>query len=360
MTTQDQRFQQGQEIRARFGGGTVGAGSVPAARDIAPDLNRILGEFLFGSIWPRPALKAEQREMSTLSVLTVLQRQTQLKRHLGNALNLGLTPEQIVEVLIHMVWYGGAPATLNGLGLATEVFAERGINFTPQPVYDPTEDLESVYQRGVARRNEYMGQSSGGAGRGPVTNAEREFTRLTGEYYWGSVWTRPGLDLQSRSICTLSALTVLGREGPLSSHVPGRTAHRTYPGADYRGVHAHHLVRWTAFHPGRHGHCQRNLPIGLGGHAAGFLTRYFQVLGTFQPGSLDFPCTGKWSFRAARHGCHSNQPSTTNRQSWASRAGPFDKPGEDLGQTFWTAHQPPPLDSGLRRNDGVGSCGRRL
>jgi 4-carboxymuconolactone decarboxylase len=221
MTTQDERFQQGQEIRARFGGGTVGAGSVPAARDIAPDLNRILGEFLFGSIWPRPALEAEQREMSTLSVLTVLQRQTQLRRHLGNALNLGLTPEQIVEVLIHMVWYGGAPATLNGLGLATEVFAERGIDFTPQPVYDPTEDLETVYQRGVARRIELMGEGSQGAGREPVTNAEREFSRLTGEYYWGSVWTRPGLDLQSRSICTLSALTVLGREGPLRSHIQG-------------------------------------------------------------------------------------------------------------------------------------------
>ena len=56
---------------------------------------------------------------------------------------------------------------------------------------------------------------------GPVTQAEREFNRLTTEYYWGSVWTRPGLDLQSRSICTLAALTVLGREGPLHSHING-------------------------------------------------------------------------------------------------------------------------------------------
>ena len=55
----------------------------------------------------------------------------------------------------------------------------------------------------------------------PVTQAEREFNRLTTEYYWGAVWTRPGLDLQSRSICTLAALTVLGREGPLRSHIKG-------------------------------------------------------------------------------------------------------------------------------------------
>jgi 3-oxoadipate enol-lactonase/4-carboxymuconolactone decarboxylase len=66
-----------------------------------------------------------------------------------------------------------------------------------------------------------MGAPTGALGTGPVTQAEREFTRLTTEYYWGSVWTRPGLDLQSRSICTMACLTVLGREGPLRSHING-------------------------------------------------------------------------------------------------------------------------------------------
>ena len=34
-----------------------------------------------------------------------------LKRHLGNALNVGLTPEQLVELIIHDTWYGAAPAS---------------------------------------------------------------------------------------------------------------------------------------------------------------------------------------------------------------------------------------------------------
>ncbi len=221
MTTQEERFQQGLQVRAKFGGGTPSSGSVPVSRDIAPDLHRILGEVLFGSVWTRPGLDMQTREMVTLSVLTVLQREAQLRRHLGNALNLGLTPEQIVEVLIHMTFYGGAPPTLNALGMAAEIFQERGINFVPQQVYDPNEDLESVFQRGVARRTELMGENAGGGRPGPVTNAEREFGRLSTEYYWGSIWTRPGLDLRSRSICTISALTVLGRHGPLRSHVRG-------------------------------------------------------------------------------------------------------------------------------------------
>jgi len=221
VSTLEERFQKGMEIRARFGGGTVGIGSVPGSRDMAPDLHRIAEEALFGSIWTRPALKIEHREMITLSVLTVLQRENQLRAHIGNAVNLGLTPEQVIEVFIHAAFYGGVPAAFNAMGIAKEVFAGRGISFTPQEVYNPSDDPEDLYRRGVERRNELMGDTGGGARGEPVTQAEREFGRLTTEYYWGSVWTRPGLDLQSRSICTLAALTALGREGPLRSHVKG-------------------------------------------------------------------------------------------------------------------------------------------
>ena len=85
---------------------------------------------------------------------------------------------------------------------------------------DTTETPDDLYERGAARRRELMGEPSGSVLE-PVTQAERDFNRLTTEYYWGSVWTRPGLDLESRSICTLSALTALGREGPLRSHIRG-------------------------------------------------------------------------------------------------------------------------------------------
>ena len=48
-----------------------------------------------------------------------------------------------------------------------------------------------------------MGEPSGSL-LGPVTQSEREFNRLNTEYRCGSVWTEPGLKLDSRSICTLS------------------------------------------------------------------------------------------------------------------------------------------------------------
>src|SRR5256886_6047334 len=123
-----------------FGGGTItSAGSVPDAWEVAPDLERILGEALFGTIWRRDALSPVQREMITLSTLLVLAREPQLRRHLGNALHIGLTPEQIVELIIHDTWYGGAPAGLNALALCKAVFEERRIAFPPPPGPPPKE-----------------------------------------------------------------------------------------------------------------------------------------------------------------------------------------------------------------------------
>ena len=220
MSELDDRYERGQETRRMFGGGQIAGGSSPGAWDIAPDLERILGEALFGTIWRRPALTPVQREMITLSCLIVMNREVQLKRHLGNALNVGLTPEQVVELIIHDTWYGGAPAGIQALTICKEVFEEQGIDFTPTRIHDTGEDPDSLFQRGEELRRSYMGDTSA-ARPNPPTQAERELGKITGEYYWGATWTRPGLDLPSRCICTMACLAALGREGPLRSHIRG-------------------------------------------------------------------------------------------------------------------------------------------
>lgn len=218
MSELEARYARGQETRRMFGGGTIGAGSAPGAWDIAPDLERILGEALFGTIWRRDALSPVQREIITLSTLIVLAREPQLRQHLGNALHVGLTPEQLVELIIHATWYSGAPAGLNALTLCKAVFEERGIAFTPPRIHDTTQDPQSLFERGAQVRQQYMGTQSA-ARSAPPTQAEQAFNRISGEYYWGATWTRPGLDLPSRCLCTLTCLAALGRHSPLRSHI---------------------------------------------------------------------------------------------------------------------------------------------
>ena len=62
MSELDEHYERGQETRRMFGGGQITPGPTHGAWDIAPDLERILGEALFGTIWKRPALTPVQAE----------------------------------------------------------------------------------------------------------------------------------------------------------------------------------------------------------------------------------------------------------------------------------------------------------
>src|SRR3989344_2024945 len=92
---------------------------------MSPETNpRYLIEFPFGDIYSRPGLDLRSREIAVIAALTALGNATpQLKVHLQAALNVGVTREEIVEVLMQMAVYAGFPAALNGLAAAREVFA---------------------------------------------------------------------------------------------------------------------------------------------------------------------------------------------------------------------------------------------
>jgi 4-carboxymuconolactone decarboxylase len=146
-----------------------------------------------------------------------LRRDDNLKGHLHSGLDVGLSPEQIVEIMLQLIFYTGAPIANTALNLANEVFKERGLKVDPIRAYDTSEDPEVLYQRGLAKRREVMGDDFRGDFQ-PGDELDQDWERYTLEYLWGSVWTRPGLDLQSRCICTLTALTLVGTEQSIRNY----------------------------------------------------------------------------------------------------------------------------------------------
>jgi 4-carboxymuconolactone decarboxylase len=185
---------------------------------IAPDQWRLIREACFGVLWTRPGLSMEQRSLATISIITVLRRDDNLKGHIHSGLDVGLTAEQIVEVMLQLIFYVGAPIANTALRIANDVFNERGVQVTPYQVYNPNEAPEVLYQRGLAKRREVMGETFAGdfeAG----DKVDRDWERYLLEYLWGAVWTRPGLDLPSRCLCTLAALTVVGTERTLDNYI---------------------------------------------------------------------------------------------------------------------------------------------
>ncbi len=131
-TDQNNRWERGNRALAEIDG-TAGQKVVDSLADIAPDFARYLIEFPFGDIYCRPGLDLRSREIATIAALTALGNAApQLKVHIEAGLNVGLSREEIVEIIMQMAVYAGFPAALNGLFAAKEIFAIKEAE-TPKP-----------------------------------------------------------------------------------------------------------------------------------------------------------------------------------------------------------------------------------
>jgi 4-carboxymuconolactone decarboxylase len=199
MTTLDERFQKGLEVRACLAGGQGRSlrGSVPIAYELAPDLYRISTESLYGSIWSRPGLELKYRVMATLTAAAIQLSAPQVRA-------------QLIEICMMITFYGGIPAAYSALAVTREVFDERGIDVTLPATFDPSVAPETLYEKGIAKHQELMPDVFGYHPTEP-TQVEHDLDVLMQEYLWGAIWTRPGLDMKSRIVCSLAARVVKGQ-----------------------------------------------------------------------------------------------------------------------------------------------------
>ncbi|NEW91541.1 carboxymuconolactone decarboxylase family protein [Rhodopseudomonas sp. BR0M22] len=125
LSDQHERFERGLRALSTIDG-EAGHKVVDSLADIAPDFARYLIEFPFGDIYSRPGLDLRAREIATIAALTAMGNATpQLKVHIQAGLNVGLSRDEISEIIMQMAVYAGFPAALNGLFAAKEVFAAR-------------------------------------------------------------------------------------------------------------------------------------------------------------------------------------------------------------------------------------------
>ena len=109
--------------------GEAGEKVIRSLADICPDLGKYIIEYPFGDIYQREGLDLKTRELVTVAALTALGHcQPQLNVHINGALNVGCTPQEIVEVILQMSVYAGFPAALSGMFVAKTVFSERELS----------------------------------------------------------------------------------------------------------------------------------------------------------------------------------------------------------------------------------------
>ena len=123
MSLPDDRYRRGVEILQHLSGDQPEQIANRVA-EIAPDFARMTIEFPFGDLYSRGALDLRTREIAAIAVLAALGRMPQLRLHVGAALNVGCTREEVVEVLMQTAIYAGFPLALNALSECHDLLAD--------------------------------------------------------------------------------------------------------------------------------------------------------------------------------------------------------------------------------------------
>jgi 4-carboxymuconolactone decarboxylase len=123
----DEQYEHGLRVLCEIDG-EAGQRVVDALADISPELGHQVVAWAFGEMYARPALPPRDRQLLTLGMLTALGgAEPQLEVHINAALNVGLSPEEIIEAFLHAAVYCGMPRALNATFVAKKVFAARGL-----------------------------------------------------------------------------------------------------------------------------------------------------------------------------------------------------------------------------------------
>ena len=97
------------------------SGTMLEQKALSEDVYRYSVGFLFGEIWNRPHLSHRDRQLITLAANVALARPNGTPNHYRSAKALGISHEEIMELILHVGMYGGWPCIAHACKQYTEV-----------------------------------------------------------------------------------------------------------------------------------------------------------------------------------------------------------------------------------------------
>lgn len=198
---------------------TLFGGEALTEQGTDPEMMDILQKFIFGEVFRTGDLDMKTREMITCITLTTMQTLPQLKAHAGAALNVGVTPVELREVVYLCAPFIGFPKTLNALTTINEVFRERGIALPLET--QGTVSEENRHEKGKAIQKQLYGEGIKKAMENIPGGMGADVECFLTEFCFGDIYTRKGLDVKTRELLAYCILTTLEAEDQLRSHARG-------------------------------------------------------------------------------------------------------------------------------------------
>lgn len=185
-----------------------------------PELMTILQRFIFGEVFYTGNLNDKTRELITITALATNQILPQLKAHTNAALNIGVEPITIREIIYQLAPFIGYPKVLNALDTINSVFISRNIKLplANQTTIEDSQRFEKGKQIQYPLYGDGMKQN--------MKDMPGEFAeaipRILTESCFGDFYTRSGLDIKTRELMIFCALASLGgTDRQMGSHVVG-------------------------------------------------------------------------------------------------------------------------------------------
>jgi 4-carboxymuconolactone decarboxylase len=92
--------------------------------EFSPKLVDLTDDVLFGDVWERPQLSKRDRSLITAAALVATGKTEQMDFHFPNAINNGVTQEELVEMITHLAFYVGWPNAMSAINRAKALFAK--------------------------------------------------------------------------------------------------------------------------------------------------------------------------------------------------------------------------------------------
>lgn len=184
----------------------------PSASDlqaVSPALEHYALTTLNGDLWKRADLSPRDRSLVTVSALITRNQTIEMPTEFERALDNGVTPAELSEVITHLAFYTGWGNAMSAVVEARKVFAHRGIGVDALPPADgPRLPLD---QAAEAKRADAVETSTGSVSPGLV--------HYTGDLLFRDLWLRPALAPRDRSLVTVSALVTSGQVAQITFHL---------------------------------------------------------------------------------------------------------------------------------------------
>ena len=176
---------------------------------VSPALASYTQKAIAGDLWNRPGLSRRDRSIVTVSTLIARIQTIGMLHYFNIALDSGVKPSELSEIVTHLAFYSGWPSALSAIPILKEVFAERGIGANQLPDVSP--QLLPIDEAAEAQRASTVEKNFGAFAPGVV--------RYTTDLLFRDLWLRPALAPRDRSLVTVSALIASGHVAQITYHL---------------------------------------------------------------------------------------------------------------------------------------------